>query len=205
MNQPSDLISVAIDAGLTLRNMLPVNLLWEVAAFRDSELLAQDSSSSRNKLRRPTDSLMSDDCQLASGAGVDVLAISPTLVDTRARFRCHLGQEWSSWACLGPSPIEKPVDKYPSALIQPLPRIAGGDEYPKGKNGLVHSTSPVKYVLHRVLLPDSIVATRIRNSYHTAGECSSTGRIRDSVNHWGANSAKVGQSTGERQFALLWV
>jgi hypothetical protein len=138
MHHPSDLISVAIDAGLTLRNMLPVNLLWEVAAFRESELFAQDSSSSREKLRFPTDSLTSDDCQLASGAGVDVLAISPTLVDTRARFRCHLGQEWSSWACLAPSSVEKPVDKYPSALGKPLRRGTGGDEYLKGKNKLVH-------------------------------------------------------------------
>jgi hypothetical protein len=132
------LISVAIDAGLTLRNMLPVNLLWEVAAFRDSELFARDRFSSRKKLGYPTDSLTSDDRQLASGAGVDVLAISPTLVDTCARFRCHPDQEWSSWACLAPSPIEKPVEKHSSALIQPLPRSPGGDEYQKGKNRLGH-------------------------------------------------------------------
>lgn len=175
---PIDLISVAVDAGLTLRNMLPVNLLWEVAAFQDSDdFFSLDGSSPRKKLGCPADSLTSDDCQLFSGSGVDVLAFNPTLIDTRARFRCHAGQEWSSWANLELLPIEK----YPGGVGRSLLHSAGGDKILEGKERLVslvkHSGAHLNAIFSFLV---SNFSTRIQgdsDSYHAAGERSSKRRI----------------------------
>jgi hypothetical protein len=88
--------SIAVDAGLTIRNMLPAKLQWELVAFEGSEAIPMDSSSDRAQHD------FSKECGLSSGEGVDVLSFSPWM-DARARFRCYSSQEWSEWAPLSPS------------------------------------------------------------------------------------------------------
>jgi len=102
------LISIAVDAGLTVRNMLPVNLQWEVVTFEGSDMLPLDSSSSQKQHDSVSHTLKRSEYGLLSGEGVEVLSFSLGLRDARARFRCYCDQEWSEWAQLALSSQMKP-------------------------------------------------------------------------------------------------
>ncbi len=93
------LISIAVDSGLTLRNLLPVDLQWEIGAFVGSgEIVTLDSSAAREHHDKKRHSF--NGFGLRSGEGVDILSFHPGLVDIGGRFRCHTGQRWSEWALL---------------------------------------------------------------------------------------------------------
>ena len=98
----SALISIAIDAGLTIRNMLPVNLQWEVSAFGSSGIVPLDSSLAREQHNADSHPFIRNDYGLLSGEGVEILSFRPELMDIRARFRFYSGQEWSEWAQVVP-------------------------------------------------------------------------------------------------------
>ena len=110
------LISIAVDAGLTIRNMLPVNLQWEVGTFESSELVPLDSFSNREQHESASHLSDRNGYGLQSGEGVEILSFCLGLPDARARFRCHCDQDWSEWALLLPSlqiePSYRPEDGF---------------------------------------------------------------------------------------------
>ncbi len=115
-NARGALISIAVDAGLTIRNMLPAKLQWEVATFESLEPELLDSFSNREKHESASHLFERNGYGLQSGEGVEILPFCLALPDARARFRCHSNQDWSKWAQLSPSvPVKsryRPVDKF---------------------------------------------------------------------------------------------
>lgn len=131
------LISVAVDAGLTLRNLLPVNLQWELGAFDGSEMLPIESSFRREQ-HNDAGHLFVDENGLSSGEAVDVLSFTPGLPNSRARFRCHADQAWSEWAPLS-QPVEKKLGQLrESGTRETIALEATESEYREGETS--HST-----------------------------------------------------------------
>lgn len=147
------MISIAVDAGLTMRNMLPVHLQWEVSAFDRSEILPLDSSSTREHHDAASHSFIREGLGLRSGEGVDILSFCPRSMDTRARFRCSSNQKWSEWAQLAPCSGTKASNQHTSnSAMQPLAQKTREDECLEGKNAAQIFEPAGKQSLTEILL-----------------------------------------------------
>lgn len=113
----NEVISVTIDSGLTLRNMLPVNLEWEVAHSEGSSWRIVDGSSWRlidgsshhasertDKAKRvftfDYESISDKRNTLESGGCTEIFACHYGSQLLEARFKLPSGPDWSSWAPL---------------------------------------------------------------------------------------------------------
>ena len=101
-----EVISVSLDSGLTLRNMLPINVEWEVAYLNEaSHPTVVDGSSMRN----PSVDLSQFDFDerssrvstpLKSGECTEVFACDYKQENIHVRFRGLHCMAWSNWASL---------------------------------------------------------------------------------------------------------
>jgi hypothetical protein len=108
--QSNEVISVTVDSGLTLRNMLPMHIEWEVAHSEKScETLVVDGSSIRrgnvDNLGLPPDFKLDDEVArepvtLKSGDCTEVFPCNYKLQSLKVRFRELDKSRWSSWASL---------------------------------------------------------------------------------------------------------
>ncbi len=107
-NQASmqSILSISIDSGLTIRNLLPMKVEWEVAYQRkNSAPKVVDSSSFRHhlederffpRLEPRTEQI----CSLPSGDCVEVFACEFGATEVVARFKCDRTPCWSNWATI---------------------------------------------------------------------------------------------------------
>jgi hypothetical protein len=108
--ESNEVISVTVDSGLTLRNMLPMHIEWEVAHSEKScEPLVVDGSSIRqgnvDHLGLPPDFKLDDEIArepvtLKSGDCTEVFPCNYKLQSLKVRFRELDKSRWSSWASL---------------------------------------------------------------------------------------------------------
>jgi hypothetical protein len=106
--QLSEVLSVSIDSGLTLRNMLPVDIEWEAAhGFGQGIPQSVDGSVIRNRsvYSSSLDAAFSTShAALRSGERADVYACNFKVETLKARFRLRNEESWSTWASVS-SPV----------------------------------------------------------------------------------------------------
>jgi hypothetical protein len=100
-------LCITIDSSLSIRNMLPTALQWEVAEFEEDVSILDGSSLRRRQLGRygymPGETRRdvisgNQACALDPGRCADVFACDVSAMMIRARFRCSSREQWSSWA-----------------------------------------------------------------------------------------------------------
>jgi hypothetical protein len=106
----NEVISVTLDSGLTLRNMLPMSLDWELAhSTVVSKPLIVDGSSVRSENVKVDGTIMTSffdeslsvqSTSLNSGECTEVFACDYESQSLLARFKEPDGKNWSSWATL---------------------------------------------------------------------------------------------------------
>ena len=102
----NEVLSVTIDSGLTLRNMLPMSIEWEVAYSNDKDLITVDGSS----FREMTFSAEASSGILKSGDCTEVFAEIDAPLCLQARFKEPYGDNWSSWTALTCEQMESSPD-----------------------------------------------------------------------------------------------
>ena len=102
----NEVISVSLDSGLTLRNMLPINVEWEVAYLEvENRSVVVDGSSVRNTsvdlsqfdFDEPNSRLS---MPLKSGECTEVFSCDYKQEKLHIRFKGLNGMKWSEWASL---------------------------------------------------------------------------------------------------------
>jgi hypothetical protein len=108
-------LCISIDSSLSIRNMLPTGLQWEVAdtpEFEEDVSILDGSSLRRRQLGRygymPGETRHdvirgNKACALDPGRCADVFACDISAMMIRARFRCSSREQWSSWAQISSS------------------------------------------------------------------------------------------------------
>jgi hypothetical protein len=81
-----EVISISIDSSMTLRNMLPSHLEWQIAL--KSEATMTIVAGSGFGIEKPT---------LAGGDCVEIIACDVMSSDAYGRFRCKQEHEWTQW------------------------------------------------------------------------------------------------------------
>ena len=126
----NEVISVTLDSGLTLRNMLPMDVEWELAQSTDSLIrTVVDGSSFRQQELLPMQ-LFSDSqslwCSaLSSGECTEVFACDYDSKLLEARFKQPNGKHWSGWASLS---FDESVDQHDDKE----PDVAPDDAFDSG-------------------------------------------------------------------------
>ncbi|KAL3918475.1 MAG: hypothetical protein SGILL_004217 [Bacillariaceae sp.] len=95
----SDVLSITLDSCLTIRNMLPLHIDWEVSCSpkRDTKYGILESFSATLTSRCDEISKIEP---LRSGESTEVLECCHNSSDFQARFRKDDGEDWSTWAQL---------------------------------------------------------------------------------------------------------
>ena len=105
-----EVISVALDSNVTLRNMLPMSIDWQVAhvLYGSASMSIVDGSPLRSVASTAGDNpSLHFNTSLRSGECTEVFACDFDSSSLQARFREPDGQNWSSWA---PLALHEPVD-----------------------------------------------------------------------------------------------
>ncbi|CAJ1945620.1 unnamed protein product [Cylindrotheca closterium] len=100
-----EVISVTIDSGLTLRNMLPMNLEWEVAHADGKKRNVVDTSGNKEtnvgRVFSFDDNLTTTkSTTFEPGQCLEVFASDVCSQELEARFKVTNGVDWSTWASL---------------------------------------------------------------------------------------------------------
>ncbi len=98
-----EVISVTLDSNVTLRNMLPLSLDWQLAhaSYGSASPSIVDGSLIRRETNmRINEHLSAVSSSLHSGECTEVFACDFESSELRARFKEPNGQNWSSWAHL---------------------------------------------------------------------------------------------------------
>lgn len=81
-----EVISISIDSSMTLRNMLPTHLEWQIALKSEASMTIVAGSGLGTE--KPT---------LAGGDCVEIIACDVMSSEVYARFRCKREHEWTEW------------------------------------------------------------------------------------------------------------
>lgn len=109
-----NMLTISVDAGLTIRNLLPLSVEWEVAKKQHLTMVVVDGSSLRKQklancgyVPLPHQSLVcptETHCILRSGDCTEVFACDTSQMNIEARFRCSPQHSWSEWIDIGLMP-----------------------------------------------------------------------------------------------------
>ena len=81
-----DVITIVIDSSMTLRNMLPSHLEWQIAVKVEANMTIISGSSIDNV-----------ESTLSCGSCVDVIACDVMKSNVHVRFRCKREHQWTAW------------------------------------------------------------------------------------------------------------
>jgi hypothetical protein len=127
-----EVISVTVDSGLTLRNMLPMSLEWEVANVAGSSRKIVDGSLRMQDDKKKPIFTFDDDvisrrgAALESGGCTEVFSCNFCSEVLEARFKGSNGADWSSWAPLSIlddiSDDDQAEDRFHEMLAEMIPQ-----------------------------------------------------------------------------------
>lgn len=121
LSDHSAMVSVVVDSSLTLHNMLPMAVEWEIADLAFSTIDASLFRSQR--LMLGGDGIVAERA-LESGDCVEILSCNLSVVDALVRVRVRKDLQWTEWAHIAPPQDEKQAHECDEINVQ-VPGVLG--------------------------------------------------------------------------------